>query len=89
MASKFTDFLISFGDDPGLVRDFELDPQDVMDKAGLTTDEKNLILNRDVQGIHNQILADPGLRQAMGIPPGSPLPKKLPRCVFMVPKPKP
>jgi hypothetical protein len=89
MASKLTDFLISFGDDPNLVRDFEQNPHAVMDKAGLTTDEKNMILNRDVQGIHKHLLSDPDLRHAIGIPPGSPIPKKLPRCVFMVPKPSP
>ena len=89
MATKFTDFLVSFGDNPQQILDFEKNPQAVMANAGLTQAEQNMILNRDVQGIHNHILADPGLRQAMGIPPGSPLPKKLPRCVFMVPKPKP
>jgi hypothetical protein len=87
MASKLTDFLISFGDDPKLVRDFEQNPHAVMDKAGLTTDEKNMILNKDVQGIHKHLLSDPGLRQAIGIPSGSPLPTKLPKCIFMVPKP--
>ncbi|HXZ03591.1 MAG TPA: hypothetical protein VEH81_02105 [Ktedonobacteraceae bacterium] len=86
MASKFTDFLFSLSDDPNLVQEFEKNPNDVMDKAGLSADEKNMILNRDVQGIRNHLLTDPDLQNAMGITPGSPRPKKLPMCVF-IPKP--
>ena len=87
MASKFTDFLISLGDDPNLVRDFEQNPQTVMANAGLTQAEQNMILNRDVQGIRSHLLADPGLDQAMGISAGHPHPAKLPMCIWMVPKP--
>ena len=86
MASKFTDFLISFGNDPNQVRAFEQNPQAVMTNAGLTPAEQTMILNRDVQGIRNHLFADPGLRQAMGIPSGSPL-TTVPTCIFMVPKP--
>ena len=88
MASKLTDFLFSFGDDSQQLQDFEQDPQGVMDKAGLTPDEQNLILNRDVKGIRAHLHADPDLRQALGVPADQPLPEKLPMCVFMVPKPK-
>ncbi len=86
MASKFTEFLVSFGDDPNLAQAFEQDPQAVMTNAGLTQAEQNMILNRDIQGIRNHLHADPGLRQALGIPSGVPLPSKLPMCIFMVPK---
>jgi hypothetical protein len=89
MASKFTDFLVSFGDDPNLVQAFEQNPQAVMANAGLTQAEQKMILSRDVQGIRNHLLADQGLRQAIGIPATQPLPAKLPMCIFMVPKPKP
>jgi hypothetical protein len=87
MATNLTHFLITIGDDPQQFQNFEQNPQATMTAAGLTQAEQTLILNRDVQGIRNHLLADPGLRQAIGIPPGSPLPTKLPTCVFMVPKP--
>ncbi len=88
MVSKLTDFLFSFGDDPQQLLDFEQNPQGVMDKAGLTPDEQNMILNRDVKGLRDHLHADPDLRQALGVPANQPLPNKLPMCVFMVPKPK-
>ena len=87
MASKFTDFLISFGDDPNQVQAFEQDPQAVMTNAGLTPAEQNMILNRDIKGIRNHLHSDPGLRQAMGIPAGQPLPSKLPMCIWIPQKP--
>lgn len=87
MASKFTDFLISFADDPNLIQAFEQNPQAVMTNAGLTQAEQNMILNRDIQGIRNHLHADPGLKQALGVPATQPLPAKLPMCIFMVPKP--
>jgi Aromatic-ring-opening dioxygenase LigAB, LigA subunit len=80
MASKLTDFLISFGDDPNLVRDFEQNPQAVMHKAGLSPDEQRMILNRDVKGIRAHLHADPDLRQAMGIPASQSFP--IPIFVF-------
>jgi hypothetical protein len=89
MATKLTDFLFSFGDDPQLLLDFEQDSQAVMTKAGLTPAEQNMILNRDVKGIRAHLHADPDLRKAMGVPAAQPLPNKLPMCIFMVPKPKP
>ncbi|HYX50424.1 MAG TPA: hypothetical protein VE843_11815 [Ktedonobacteraceae bacterium] len=88
MASKLTDFLFSLGDDAQQLQDFEQNPQDVMDKAGLTPDEQNMILNRDMKGIRAHLHADPDLRQALGVPADQPLPEKLPMCVFMVPKPR-
>jgi hypothetical protein len=87
MATKLTDFLVSFGDDPQLVQDFEKDPQAVMTSAGLTPAEQNMILNRDVHGIRTHLHADPGLKQALGIPAHQPIPAKLPMCIWMVPKP--
>jgi hypothetical protein len=87
MATKLTDFLVSFGDDPQQVLDFEADPKAVMTKAGLTTAEQDMILNRDMQAIRSHLNADPGLKQAMGIPAAQPVPHKLPMCIFMVPKP--
>jgi hypothetical protein len=87
MATKLTDLLVSFGDDPQQLLDFEKNPQAVMANAGLTPTEQNMILNRDVQGIRAHLLADPGLRQAMGIPATQPLPSKLPMFIFIVPKP--
>jgi len=89
MATKFTDFLVSFGDNPQQILDFEKNPQAVMANVGLTQAEQNMILNRDVQGIRNHLNADPGLRQALGVPATQPLPAKLPMCIFIVPKPKP
>jgi hypothetical protein len=83
MATKFTDFLVSFGDDPQQLLDFEKNPQAVMTKAGLTPAEQNMILNRNVQAIRAHLHADPGLRQAMGIPAAQPLPNKLPMCIYL------
>jgi hypothetical protein len=82
MATKLTDFLVSFGDDPQQLLDFEKNPQAVMANAGLTPTEQNMILNRDVKAIRAHLHADPGLRQAMGIPATQPLPARIPLIVF-------
>jgi hypothetical protein len=89
MASKFTDFLMSFGDDPTQIQAFEKDPRAVMANAGLTQAEQDMIMNRDVQGIRNHLHADPILRQALGVADTQPLPAQLPMLIFMVPKPGP
>jgi hypothetical protein len=89
MATQLTHFLVSFGDDPQQLLDFEQDPQAVMTKAGLTPAEQNLILNRDMQGIRKHLHADPGLRQALGIPANQSLSTQWPALIFIVPKPKP
>jgi len=87
MATNLTNFLLSLGDNPQQLQAFKQNPQAVMAAAGLTQAEQNLILNGDAKTVHQHLLADPDLRNALGVPPGSPLPKKLPMCVFMVPKP--
>ena len=87
MATNLTNFLLSLSDNPQHLQAFKQNPQAVMAAAGLTQAEQNLILNGDVHKVHQHLLADPDLKNAMGIPPSSPVPKKLPTCVFMVPKP--
>lgn len=82
MATQLTHFLVSFGDDPQQLLDFEQDPQASMTKAGLTTDEQKMILNRDVQGIRKHLHADPGIKQALGIPANQSLPAIIPIFVF-------
>jgi hypothetical protein len=89
MATKLTDFLISFGDDPQQLLDFEQNPQAVMAKAGLTSPEQNMILNKDMKAIRAHLHSDPGLKQALGLPATQPLPTKLPMLVYIVNKPKP
>ena len=89
MATNLTNFLFSLSDNPQQLQAFKQNPKAVMTTAGLTQDEQNLILNGDVPAVHQHLLADPDLKTAMGITPGSPHPKKLPTCVFMVPKPQP
>ena len=89
MATNLTNFLLSLSDNPQQLQAFKQNPQAVMTAAGLTPAEQNLILNGDVHAVHQHLLADPDLKNAMGITPGSPHPKRLPMCVFMVPKPKP
>ena len=87
MATNLTQFLFSLSDNPQKLQAFKQNPQAVMTAAGLTQDQQNLILNGDVPAVHQHLLTDPDLQNAMGITPGSPHPKKLPTCVFMVPKP--
>jgi hypothetical protein len=82
MASKLTEFLFAFGDDSQQLLDFEKDPKDVMNKAGLSPDQQDLILKRNIKGIRAHLHADPDLRQALGVPADQPLPARLPIFVF-------
>ena len=86
MATNLTNFLLSLGDDPQQLRDFEQNPQAVMAAAGLTQTEQNLILNGDVQAVHQHLLADPDLKNVMGIPASHTLPARIPMLIFP-PKP--
>jgi len=86
MATNLTNFLLSLGDDPQQLLDFEQNPQAVTAKEGLSSAEQNMILNRDVQGIRAHLHSDPGLRQAMGIPASQSLPARIPMLIFP-PKP--
>src|SRR5205823_11886649 len=82
MATNLTNFLLSLGDDPQQLLDFEQNPQAVMAKAGLTSAEQNMILNRDVQGIRAHLHSDPGLRQALGIPASQSIPDRISMLIF-------
>ena len=81
MASNFTNFLVSLVDDPRKLDTFKQDPDAVMDKACLTLDEKTLLLSRNMQLIRSAIVNDPGLKEAMGIPPEQNLPTRMPMIV--------
>jgi hypothetical protein len=82
MASNFTHFLISFGEDPQQLEDFKRDPHAVLDAAGLTPAEKTLLLNGHPQLIRSALLADPGLKEAMGISADQSLPTTWPAIIF-------
>lgn len=82
MASNFTHFLISFGEDPQQLEDFKRDPHAVLDAAGLTPAEKTLLLSGHPQLIRSALLADPGLKEAMGIAPDQSSPTTLPAFIF-------
>ena len=82
MASNFTHFLISFGENPQQLEAFQQDPHTVLDKAGLTPAEKTLLLSGNIQLIRSALMADPGLKEAMGIPPDQSLPARLPAIVW-------
>jgi hypothetical protein len=84
MASNFTNFIISLSNDPQKLAAFNQDPQSVMDAAGLTSDEKNLLLSRDMRAIRSTLVADPGLKQALGISPTQNLPPILPTFIRIV-----
>jgi len=84
MASNFTNFLISFGEDPQQLEAFKQDPHAVLDAAGLTPAEKTLLLSGNMQLIQSALVADPGLKEAMGIPPDQSLPARLPKIVWSV-----
>ena len=87
MAKNLTNFLLSLGENPQQVQAFKQNPKAVMTQAGLDPAEQNLILSGDVHTVYQHLLADPDLKNAMGIPANQSLPAKLPMCVFMVPKP--
>ncbi len=82
MASNFTHFLISFGENPQQLVAFKQDPHAVLDKAGLTPAEKTLLLSGNMQLIRSALMADPGLKEAMGIPPDQSSPTTLPGFIF-------
>jgi len=83
MASNFTNFLISFGEDPQQLETFKQDPHAVLDAAGLTPAEKTLFLSGNKQMIRSALVADPGHKEALGIPPDQSLPEKLLMVVFI------
>jgi hypothetical protein len=82
MASNFTNFLLSIGEDSQLLEDFKQDPHAVMDAAGLTPAEQTLLSSGNAQLIRSAIVADPGHKEAMGIPADQSLPARLPMIVF-------
>ncbi len=82
MATNLTNFLLSLGDDPQQLLDFEQNPQAAMAKAGLTSAEQNMILNRDVQGIRAHLHSDPDLKNAMGISASQPHLTRIPMFIF-------
>jgi len=83
MASNFTHFLISFGDDPQQLEAFKQDPHAVLDAAGLTPAEKTLLLSGNKQLIRSALLADPDLKQALGIPAHQNLTANLPTFIIV------
>jgi hypothetical protein len=82
MASNFTNFLISFGEDPQQLEAFKRDPHAVLDAAGLTPAEKTLLLSGHPQLIRSALIADPGLKEAMGLSPDQSSPTTLPGFIF-------
>ena len=81
MASIFTHFLIKLGEDPQLLEDFKNNPDDVMEKQGLTPAERALLWSGDAKLIRLAIVNDPGHKEAMGIPSDQNLPAKMPMIV--------
>ena len=81
MASRFTHFLLNLGEDPQLLEKFKQNPDDVMDKAGLTPAEKTLLLSGNSQLIRSAIVNDPGHKEALGIPPEQTFPARIPMIV--------
>jgi len=86
MASNFTNFLVTLGEYPQQLEAFKQDPHAVMDAAGLTPAEKTLLLSGNAQLIRSALFSDPGLKEAMGIPPDQSLPARMP-MLFFVPQP--
>ena len=81
MASNFTNFLLTLGEDPQMLEAFKQDPDAVMDKAGLTPAEKTLLLSGNMQLIRSALVNDPGHKEAMGIPSEQNLPTRMPMIV--------
>jgi hypothetical protein len=84
MASNFTNFLISFGEDPQQLEAFKRDPHAVLDAAGLTPAEKTLLLSGNHQMIRSALVADPGLKEAMGISPDQSIPATWPAFIHII-----
>lgn len=82
MASNFTNFLLSIGEDPQQLEAFKQDPNAAMDAAGLTPAEKTLLLSGNTQLIRSALVSDPGHKEAMGIPADQSLPPRMPMFVF-------
>jgi cytochrome P450 len=82
MATNLTNFLLSLGENPQQVQAFKQNPQAVMAAAGLTQAEQNLILSGDVHTVHQHLLVDPDLKNAMGITTSQPHPTRIPMFIF-------
>ncbi len=83
MASNFTNLIIRLSD-PQQFQAYQQDPNAVLDAAGITTNEKSLILHQDMQGILSTLLADPGLRASLNISTNQSLPPILPAFIRVV-----
>lgn len=81
MASNFTNFFVLLVDGPQKLDTLKQDPDAIMDKAGLTLDEKTLLMSGNMQLIRLAIVNDPGHKEAMGIPPEQNLPARMPMIV--------
>ncbi len=81
MASNFTNFLLTLGEDPQKLEAFKQNPDAVMDAAGLTPAEKALILSGNMPLIRAALVADPDHKEAMGIPSEQSLPARIPMIV--------
>jgi hypothetical protein len=87
MASNFTNFMISLSNNPQQLADFNQNPQAVVNAAaGLTAAEKALLLNvsGNIDAIRSALVADPGLKAALGIPANQNLPPILPTFIRIV-----
>jgi hypothetical protein len=82
MASKFTNLLLSLGEDPQLLEAFKQNPDTVMDAAGLTPAEKALLWSGNAQLIRSAIVADPEHKEAFGISREQSLPARIPMIVY-------
>ena len=82
MATNFTNFLLSIGENPQQLEAFKKDPDAVMDAAGLTPAEKALLFSGDAQLIRSAIVADPAHKEAMGLSSAQSLPARLPTIVY-------
>lgn len=82
MAKNLTNFLLSLGENPQQVQAFKQNPKAVMTQAGLDPAEQNLILSGDVHTVHQHLLADPDLKNAMGISANQPNPTRIPMFIF-------
>ncbi len=80
MASNFTNLIIRLSD-PQQFQAYQQNPNAVLNAAGITTNEQNLILNKDLPGMRSILLADPGLKAALGIPANQDLPPILPTFI--------
>jgi hypothetical protein len=89
MATNFTNFLLSFGEDPKQLEAFVQDAHTILDQAGLTPAEKTLLLSGNIHLIRSALVSDPGLKEAMGIPSHQKLPAKLPTLIWKAPLPEP